>query len=98
MADDRPVRKPGVLARQLGDEWILYDSESGDLHVVNEVAGFVWELCDGSLSLEQMSDRVREAYNVPADADVLGDLQGIIAALRERRLCAAGASQQGACG
>ncbi len=96
MAEDRPVRKPGVLARQLGDEWILYDSETGDLHVVNEVAGFVWEMCDGSSSLEQMSDRVREAYDVPADADLMADLHGIIASLRERRLCTAGAAQQGA--
>jgi len=92
MPDGRPRRKPGVLARQLGEEWILYDPESGDLHVVNEAAGLVWEMCDGSLSLQQMGERLRAAYSVPPDADVMADLEKIIASFRERGLCTAQAT------
>ena len=87
MLDEWPVRKPGVLARQLGNEWILYDPENGDLHVLNEVAGSVWGMCDGSVSLGQMDERLRAAYEVPASANLMADLEDIIASLRQKGLC-----------
>lgn len=71
----RPLRKDAVSVRKLEDECLLYDEAKGRLHVVNAVAGFVWELCDGSHSLREMEAKIRDAYEVPPGADLAGDIR-----------------------
>ena len=75
---DVPARKDGILSRRLGDEWLLYDPASGAVHVVNSVAAFVWDMCDGSHTLERMEAKVREAYDVSEGATVRGDVEDIL--------------------
>jgi len=74
----KPLRKEGILSRQLGDETVLYDSENGDVHIINTTAEFVWNLCDGSHSLDEIEQRIRETSEVPEEATVREDLENII--------------------
>jgi len=74
----KPLRREGVLSRQLGDESILYDSKNGNVHVINSVAEFVWNMCDGSHSLSDMERHVQERYQSSGEANVLEDLRNII--------------------
>ncbi|MBI5115788.1 PqqD family peptide modification chaperone [Candidatus Poribacteria bacterium] len=74
----KPLRKEGILSRQLGEESILYDSKNGNVHVINSVAEFVWNMCDGSHSVTDMEQRVREAYQSSGEASILDDLKTII--------------------
>jgi hypothetical protein len=74
----KPLRREGILSRQLGEESILYDSKNGNVHVINSVAEFVWNMCDGSHSVADMEGRVRETYRSSGEANVLEDLQTII--------------------
>ena len=61
------------------DECLLYDEENGRTHIVNAVAGLVWEMCDGAHSIGDMESRMRELYDIPRDVNVARDLDGIIA-------------------
>lgn len=74
----KPLRKEGILSRQLGDETVLYDSENGDVHIINTMAEFVWNLCDGSHSLDDIELRIRETSEVPEGTPVREDLDKII--------------------
>jgi hypothetical protein len=78
MSESNPRRREDVRAKNLESEWILYDTASGSLHVVNEMAHFVWGLCDGTLSRSEMARRIAESYQVPEDQDVSGDLDRIL--------------------
>jgi hypothetical protein len=78
MTEPNPRRREDVQAKRLESEWILYDTESGSLHVVNEMAHFVWGLCDGTLSRSDMARRIAESYQVPEGQDVSGDLEKIL--------------------
>ena len=72
------LRKDGILSRKLGDEWILYDPEKGSIHIINPMAEFVWRMCDGSHSLDEMEKRVGGTYNVPEGVTLKRDLENII--------------------
>lgn len=51
----------------------LYSPRATDVVLLNQTASDVWFLCDGSLTVEQVVDRLATAYTVDAaaiDADV----------------------------
>jgi hypothetical protein len=88
MGEWRPVRKGGILARELGDEWILYDPEISAVHIVNEMAEFVWRMCDGQHSLEEMERMATAAYQIPDRTDVRAELESVIQSFADRGMLA----------
>lgn len=78
MQDKRPLRKSGVLARKVGDEWLLYDSEKSRVHVINASAERVWRLCDGSHPVTGICRHIQDACVVPGEADLAGDVAKIL--------------------
>jgi hypothetical protein len=78
MDTKKPLRKDGILTRRIGDEWMLYDSEKGDIHVINSTAEFVWRSCDGSRSISEIQRQVKETFDVPNGIDIIKDIDGII--------------------
>jgi hypothetical protein len=83
MSDSHPHRRDDIQAQKLESEWVLYDSSSGSLHVINEMAHFVWGLCDGSHSRTDMARRIAEGFEVPEGQDVEADLDRVLAQFGE---------------
>lgn len=73
-----PMRKEGILSRKLGDEWMLYDTGKGSIHIINTMAEFVWKMCDGSHTLDEMEKRIENVYSVPEGATLKRDLENIV--------------------
>jgi len=78
MDTERPLRKDSILSKRLGDEWLLYDSEKGSIHIVNSTGEFIWRMCDGTHDLSKIEEYLREAYSVPADTDLRKNVEDII--------------------
>ena len=78
MNTSKPSRKEGILSRQLGDEWLLYDAANGSVHVINSMAEFVWKMCDGSRTFADMEEQIRNTFSVPDRVNLRKDLEGII--------------------
>lgn len=74
-----PVRRSGVQLRKMEDECLLYDEETGRIHILNMVAGLVWEMCDGSHGIGDMESRLRQECDVPDEGTIAGDLERVIA-------------------
>ena len=74
----RPLRKPGIASRRLGEECLLYDDDRGSIHVLNSVAEFVWNLCDGEHDVEEMEAEIRESFEVDSDKPVRDDIVSIL--------------------
>jgi hypothetical protein len=83
-----PLRKGGVLVRQLGEESMLYDSEKGTIHILNPTAEFIWNLCDGNHDVEAMEQELRNAFDIPQGRDLVKDIEGILEAFNEKELLA----------
>ncbi len=54
--DSRP-HATGVLGKDLGDEYLFYDSTHERVHVLNATARAIYLLCDGSASVREIVDR-----------------------------------------
>lgn len=78
MSKKGPLQKDGILSRKLGKEWMLYDPEKGSIHVINGMAEFVWKMCDGSHTLDEMEKRVKDVYQVAEGAALSRDLESIV--------------------
>lgn len=74
----RPLRKPHVVSKKLGQETVLYDQETRAIHVLNPSALLVWELCDGRHGPEEIEQRLRAEFQAEEKAGVLEDVRGII--------------------
>lgn len=82
-AAERPVRRnPDVTLERAGREAILYDRARRQVHVVNESAARLFELCDGDASLATLTEEFAAGYSLPA-AEVEGDVRAIVATFRE---------------
>lgn len=67
-----PRGRSDLIFRQVGDEWLLFDPTSGNIHVLNLSAALVWSQCDGETPADQMAAAIREAYDqeVPPAGEV----------------------------
>jgi nucleotide-binding universal stress UspA family protein len=65
-----PHRRDGASAVQLDDNVALYDEVGQLLILLNVSAGVVWDLCDGSTTVDEMVHQLAAAH--PDDATVIG--------------------------
>ena len=68
-----PQVRDDVVFRKTGDDWLVYDPVTDDLHVLNLAAALVWSLCTGERTPDAIRDEVRDAFGLeetPHDFDV----------------------------
>jgi hypothetical protein len=85
-AATRPRQKPGVVARTLGSETMLYDPESRKVHVLNGTSLAIWELCSGEHTLLAMEAEVRKRFSAAEGDDVLADIADCVTTLQKEGL------------
>ena len=73
------AQNQSMLVRRLDDELVVYERESRAIHRLNDTAGFVWELCDGSRNVRQISTELPNRYAVSADRS----LEVVVGTLRQ---------------
>jgi PqqD family protein of HPr-rel-A system len=81
----RPKLRPELLTREVADEFLVYEPESGEVYLMNPTAASIIELCDGSRDAEAIAAVILEA--VAADPDtVKADVERTLADLDEKKL------------
>jgi hypothetical protein len=62
-----PTRR-GELTGATGPEgWAIFDPETDQVHLVNESARAIWELCDGSTTTREMASAIAELTGISLD-------------------------------
>lgn len=51
---------------ELDGEAVIYDDESGELHHLNPTATIVFNLCDGTATIKELSAEIANAFEQPA--------------------------------
>jgi PqqD family protein of HPr-rel-A system len=74
----RPVRSDGVWLRATDNENAVYDPTTGGLHLLNETARAIWELCDGETTVDEMISAIVELSGLHPDV-VTEDVERAIA-------------------
>lgn len=50
---------------ELDDELVLYDPARDEVHYLNATAALVFRLCDGSVTVKELSTEIGEAMGIP---------------------------------
>jgi len=85
----KPIRKPGITAKDIGDETLLYSAEQEAIHILNPTAKLIWEFCDGERTLEDMEQAIRASFSVPDEHNVGEDIRQILEVFEEKGLLSA---------
>ena len=62
-----PQRKEGLHVREIEGQTVILDSENERMHTLNETAAFVFEAIDGRHTVEEISEALRERFEVSAE-------------------------------
>jgi PqqD family protein of HPr-rel-A system len=73
----RPVRRKDVWLRNTKDEIAVYNPGTGDVHLLNETALAIWDLCDGETKPEEMMTAICEVTSLPPEV-VAEDVERIL--------------------
>lgn len=65
------AQKDGVLATDLGDEIVVYDSRDHRGHCLNRSAAVVWRHLDGQTSMDDLVARLQKELDGPANEDTV---------------------------
>ena len=67
LKSSRPKRNPAIMCRTSGDETTLYrerGGKRGPICSMNPTGNMIWEACDGSRHLKEISRLILERYQV----------------------------------
>ena len=81
-----PTRRPDIIVRELEDEVVFADPQSGCTYHLNETAWFVWRRCDGRTTTRSIAARTTETYDV-AEQTALNDVEEVIGWFAAQGLC-----------
>jgi hypothetical protein len=79
-ADGVPTSAPSVVWEELDGECVLYDEARDELHRLNGTASVVWQLCDGTTTVEQLVGELADAYGAPREV-IEGDVTTLLGEL-----------------
>ena len=63
----------------------MLDRREGRIHQLNKTASFIWELCDGSRTFDQLAQELCEVFEVDF-ATAQRDVESTVQTLRRSRL------------
>ncbi len=65
-----PRARPDLVFRRVGEDWVVFDPRTQDLHVLNLAAALVWSFCTGEHAVDEIEARVAEAWEGVDDPGV----------------------------
>lgn len=68
-----PRRKPQVIAQKASNDFLLFNMDDGNYYSLNEVGCRIWELCDGTHSVQEIIDTMAQEYDEARDV-LAGDV------------------------
>ncbi len=81
----KPARKSDVWLRQSDKENVVYDPDTGSVHLLNSTAMAIWVLCDGQTDPAEMVDAICELSGLPGEV-VVEDVRRILLQFEEANI------------
>ena len=88
MGSRRYRRVDGIARRDVGGELLLFDPRDDSMHVLNPTAAFLWEQLVSELTIDELVDSLRLAFEVGPEHDLAPDVERMLSELSGRGLVA----------
>lgn len=66
----KPRARPDLVFRRVGEDWVVFDPDRQDIHVLNLAAALVWSYCTGEHEVERIEEEVGRAWEGVEDPGV----------------------------
>jgi Coenzyme PQQ synthesis protein D (PqqD) len=63
---ERPKKSDGLEIDAVEDGFVIYQPDRDRVHYLNPTANLILELCDGSLTAEQIADLIAQTFEMAA--------------------------------
>ena len=81
----RPRKMDHLIQHDMDDEMLVYDPVVDRTHRLNVSASRIWELCDGTRSIEDIARVLTEQFEVEFET-ALQDARAVLQQLKEEQL------------
>lgn len=82
----KPIRIERLAYKAIAGETIILDTKIGkEVHQLNEVASYVWELCDGLHEVDEIIKKVCEEFEIDTE-NATNDIHALLNELNEKSL------------
>ena len=76
------TRNPNLVAARVDDDIIMMNVESGQYLSINSLGGRIWELLEGHVSIQQITETICDEYEV-SEAVCRADVEAFLKQLLE---------------
>lgn len=90
MTAKNPRPCDGVLAQEAHGTTVLLRLADGGYYALDDVGAFIWSLCDGSRSMDDLVSAVLAEFDAPAEV-VRADVRSFLDELADENLLASAA-------
>lgn len=81
MSDREPVRNKDAISRKIESEVLILNQLTKQYHILNETAAMIWELSDGSHTIDQIAEAICRRYDDTFDIvreDVIQTVESMV--------------------
>jgi methyltransferase-like protein len=61
---NRVSQAKDVIWRRVGDDVVFINEDEMSLHVLNKTAAFIWDMCDGTRNIDDITNNICERFEV----------------------------------
>lgn len=80
-----PKRRSDLNVRMIDGEAVVLDRNGGRVHQLNQTASFIWNQCNGQVTIEDIAGQLAHAYDVDVEV-ATKDIRDAIEKFRELNL------------
>lgn len=80
---DRPKAKAKIAVRKVGEETFLFNTAKGKIKILNPTGAFIWRLCNGKHSKEDIIDKLEKKFEIKSKATAEKDLGRLLKELSQ---------------
>ena len=78
--------KKTLIAKEIGPDLMLYNSELDEVHILNPVAQMIYRLHNEGKTMPEIEEEVRNSFTTEGNEDILKDIEDCIEVLRKKGL------------
>lgn len=82
----RPKVRDDVTIQELGDEVMIYDSHNEKVHILNNTAHCIWDLCNGNYTLREIKEQMCKKFPNISEQEILSDIANAIKNFENNKL------------
>jgi len=81
-----PKVRGDVSIQELGEEVMIYDPLNEKVHILNNTAHCIWNLCNGNCTIQEIKEEISKKFPETTEQEILKDIATAIDNFEKNKL------------